>query len=99
GADPALLLHAEKRRIKRALVKIERALGDSLDPFREAEAVLGTEGVQRTENDQVERALENRGFRVFFRHPRGVWSFPFWMSRGECGQTRHRPSFFVVCFF
>ena len=70
--DPAPLLEPQQRRIQRSLVERQRAAGDLLNALGEPEAVLRPHSLERAQHHQVERALQNIGFRVFCRHPREV---------------------------
>ena len=71
-ADPAALLQAEQRRVERALVELEQPFRDPIDSLREPESVLRPHRFERAEDHQVERALEDVGARVLFRHPTGI---------------------------
>ena len=63
GFDPALVLEAMERRVERALVDLQDVLGDLLDALRDRPAVQRV-GLQRPEDEQVERARQKVGDRV-----------------------------------
>src|SRR5262249_32286596 len=74
--DPTPLFQAKERRVERALVHAQQILRDLLDPPGQAEPVHGPHRVQRRENDQVQRSLQNLRFcpeqnRVSFRSSTG----------------------------
>ena len=60
GRDPALLLEAVQRRVKRALLDLKSLPGDLLDALCDRPTVLGFErdGLQ---NQQIERSLNEIG--------------------------------------
>src|ERR1700761_8064750 len=58
GLDPALLLDAVERRIKRALFHAQHFIGDVLDVTDNAEAMSFMQLSQRLKDQQVECSLE-----------------------------------------
>ena len=84
--NPTALFQSQERRIKRPLIEIERAAGNLLDAFREAEAVLRSHAFERPQYHQIERALKNT--RVSCRHPREVWLGSSWMSTGAAESAK-----------
>ena len=60
GFDPALVLEAMERRVERALIDLQDVLRDLLDALRDRPAVQRV-GLQRPEDEQVERARQKVG--------------------------------------
>ncbi len=59
--NPLLLLHAQERRIERALIELQQLAADLLDPPGEAVAVHRPEHVERAQDEEDQRALEDVG--------------------------------------
>src|SRR5580698_1758860 len=57
--NPAALFKAQKRGVKRALIQLEQILRDLLDAHGDSVAVLRAHRVERFEDDQIQRALQN----------------------------------------
>ena len=71
--DPALLLQADERRIQRPLIQPERGFGDLLQACREAVGVLGSHRVQRPQDDEIQRSLQQLDTICrFTSHPSGL---------------------------
>ena len=56
--DPPLLFEPDQRRIQRALVQLERVIGDLIEARRQPIGMLRAHGRQRSKDDEIERALE-----------------------------------------
>ena len=59
GGDPALLQEPHEAQINRPLIDDDRLLADLLDPTSDAVAVQRTHLLQRLEDHEIERALED----------------------------------------
>src|SRR5271155_3591112 len=64
--DPAALLEAQQRRVKRALVEFEQVGGNLLNAHGNAVTVQGAEGLEGLEDDQIEGPLKD--FPARLRH-------------------------------
>src|SRR5574338_764585 len=83
GLDPALLLHADERRIERALVERQRMIRHLRQPGRERVGMQRSHRGQGAQNDEVERPLQQLDVLVSTRHASGEWQALTRMSSGE----------------
>src|SRR5262249_58704762 len=60
-SDPSHLLELEQRRIERSLIQLELVAADLLDPPRDPVAVQRPEAIERLEDHQRQRAVEDIG--------------------------------------
>src|SRR5690348_13650696 len=59
GSNPAALLEAQQGGIERALVKLEQVFRNLLDTLGDAIAVQRAHGMEGSQNNEVERALQD----------------------------------------
>ena len=66
GFDPVLVLETQERGVDGSFVEGKDVFTQLLDAAGDAEAMLGTEGVEGLEDHEIEGALQNFGFIRFF---------------------------------
>src|SRR5262245_14831866 len=81
--DPALLLHADERRIQRALVERQRMVRDPRETGRERVGMKGPHRGQGAQDDEIERPLQQLDVLVSTGHTSGECQSLTRMSSGE----------------